>query len=276
MAVSVFIQTLNEEINLQKCLDSLSFSDDIVVLDSLSTDGTEAIARKNGARFFQRPYDGRASNQNWAVENIKFKHPWVYYSDADEVVTPELADEILSVTSDSDCTDVLYRVRYKNFFMGKWIKYSSLYPTWVPRLFKPDKIRWERGANPIAIADGSEGRLKEHFLHYNFSKGVDAWVGKHNKYSSYEALETIQELKNGSIDWPGLFSADAVRRRQAIKKASFRMPMRHVLKFVYMYFFRLGFLDGFAGLVYCHLQSMYEYMICVKVYELKRNRTSKS
>ena len=268
--VSVFLQTLNEEENLPRCLASVAWSDDIVVLDSYSTDRTEEIARKAGARFFQRSYDGRANNQNWALERIGFRHSWVYYSDADEVVTPELAQEIAEVTSDPGRGEVAYRVRFKNMLFGRWIKHSSLYPTWVARLWRPERIRWQRGANPVEIVDGQIGYLQNHFVHYSFSKGFGAWFDKHNKYSGYEALETIKELDDGAIDWRGLLARDTRRRRTALKHLSFRMPFRPLLKFAYMYFLRLGWLDGLPGLTYCVLQSVYEYMICLKVRELRR------
>jgi glycosyltransferase involved in cell wall biosynthesis len=267
VSVSIFIQTLNEEENLPLCLKHLDFSDDIVVLDSFSTDRTEEIARRAGARWYQRKYEGRAANQNWAVENIKFKHPWVYYSDADEVVTDELREEILRVTGDASRAEVLFRVRFKNMFMGRFLRHSSLYPTWVPRLFKPDRIRWERGANPVAIVDGPEGRLAGHFLHYSFRKGMTDWFAKHNKYSSYEAMETLKEMENRTFRWASLWHRDPATRRQALKKLSFRMPARPLVKFCYMYFARLGFLDGLPGFHYCLLQSFYEYQIALKVRE---------
>jgi glycosyltransferase involved in cell wall biosynthesis len=270
MCVSIFIQTLNEEKNLPMCLDSIKWSDDIVVLDSYSSDRTEQISKEYGCRFYQRKYDGRANNQNWAVENIDFKHPWVWYVDADEVTPQELKDEIISICSNPNTPEVVYRVRFKNILMDKWLKRSSLYPTWVPRLFKPDKIRWERPANPVAIVDGSEGKLKHHFLHYTFNKGFFAWFEKHNKYSTYEAEETIKELDNGKIDWGGLFSSDVARKRQALKKLSFRLPGRAFLKFLFMYVIKLGFLDGIMGLTYCLLTSIYEYMIVLKVKEMRR------
>jgi glycosyltransferase involved in cell wall biosynthesis len=268
MSVSIFIQTLNEEDNLPRCLQSVSFSDDIVVLDSFSSDQTEAIARTAGARFFQRHYDGRAANQNWAVENIPFKYPWIYYSDADEVVTPELRDEILQVVSDLNRKEVVYRLRYKNMFMGGWNRHSSMYPTWVPRLFRPEHIRWERGANPVPIVNGKEGQLQGHFLHYSFNKGMDAWFDKHNKYSRFEAIETMKELRNSTFRWRDLVRGNTASRRQALKKLSFRLPARPIIKFIYMYFFRGGWLDGIAGLHYCILQSVYEYMIVIKVREI--------
>lgn len=273
MGVSILVQTLNEEQNLPICLRSVAFSDDIVVLDSFSTDGTEAVARGAGARFFQRQYDGRAANQNWAVEHIKFKHPWVYYTDADEVVTEELREEILRLTGVADRPEVLFRVRFKNMFMGRFLRHSSLYPTWVPRLFRPEKIRWERGANPVAIVAGPEGRLEGHFLHYSFNKGMADWFAKHNKYSSYEAVETMKELQHRTFRWGDLFAGNPAVRRQALKKLSFRLPGRPLAKFVYMYFLRLGFLDGKAGLHYCLLQSVYEYQIVIKVAELRRQQS---
>ena len=111
MNISVFIQTLNEENNLPRCLDSLVWSDDIVVLDSFSSDSTEEISKSYRCRFFQRPYDGRANNQNWAVENIEFKYPWVWYVDADEVTPPKLAREIKEKCSDDSRPEVAYFVR---------------------------------------------------------------------------------------------------------------------------------------------------------------------
>ena len=270
MSVSIFIQTLNEEENLPVCLKSVAFSDDIVVLDSFSTDGTERVARAAGARLFQRAYEGRAANQNWAVENIEFKHLWVYYTDADEVVTDELREEILRLTGDASRPEALFRVRFKNMFMGRFLRYSSLYPTWVPRLFRPDKLRWERGANPVAIVAGPEGKLEGHFLHYSFSKGMADWFAKHNKYSSYEAVETLKELQHRTFRWGDLFAGDPAVRRQALKKLSFRLPGRPFAKFCYMYFLRLGFLDGMPGFHYCVLQSFYEYQIVLKVKEIQR------
>jgi len=270
MSVSVLILTLDEEINLPECMQSVSWSDDIVVFDSFSSDRTVEIAKSAGARVVQRKFDNWSSHQNWAVENIEFNHPWVYYSDADEIVPPELRDEILKVTSDKERAEVAYRLRFKNMFMGKWIKHSSLYPSWIPRLWRPEKIRWKREANPVAVIDGPVGFLQNHFLHYSFNKGFAAWFEKHNNYSSHEAIETLKDLDHGAIDFKGLISSNPVRRRIALKRLSFRMPARPVANFLYRYLLRAGFLDGREGLSYCTLQAVYEYMICCKVKELRR------
>lgn len=270
MPVSTLILTLNEEGNLPKCLEALSWSDDVVVFDSYSTDATLDVAKAAGARVVQRKFDNWSTHQNWAVENIEFRHPWVYYSDADEVVPAALRDEILGVTADTQRQEVAYRVRFRNMLCGQWIRRSSLYPSWIPRLWRPEKIRWKRQANPIAVIDGPVGFLQNHFEHYSFNKGFHAWFDKHNKYSSHEAIETLKELDHGTVDWSGLMARDPARRRMALKHLSFRLPGRPYAKFLYMYLLRMGFLDGRAGLTYCTLQAIYEYMICCKVKELRR------
>lgn len=268
--VSVLILTLNEEGNLPACLESVAWSDDVVVLDSFSTDSTCDLARAANARVVQRKLDDWASHQNWAVENIPFQHPWVYYTDADEVVTPELRDELLAIAADPDHTAVAYRVRFKNQFMGRWIRHSSLYPTWVLRFFRPEKVRWERLVNPVAVVDGPQGRLEGHFLHYSFNKGLAAWFDKHNRYSTQEAAEAMKSVRGRTLRLGDVLAADPVRRRRALKELSWRMPFRPLLRFLYMYVLRLGILDGWAGFTYCRLIAMYEYMIDLKVKELER------
>lgn len=269
MPFSIFIQTLNEEDNLPGCLDSVAFADDIVVLDSLSTDRTEAIARERGCRWFARKFDGRGPHQNWAMENIEFKHPWVFYLDADERMTPELRAECEKIASDASDQRVAFYVGRRNFFRGRWIKHA-MPPGAIMRFFKPPKIRFARLANPVPTIDGPHGYLREHFLHYNFSKGLSEWFERHNRYSTYEAKETIKALADRPIRLGNLFSGDSITRRMELKNISFRMPGRPLLKFLYMYFLKLGILDGRPGLTYCVLQAIYEYQIVLKVKELRR------
>ena len=269
MPFSIFIQTLNEEDNLPGCLDSVAFADDIVVLDSLSTDGTERIARERGCRWFARTFDGRGPHQNWAMENIEFKHPWVFYLDADERMTPELRTECEKIAADAGEQRVAFYVGRRNFFRGKWIRHA-MPPGAIMRFFKPPKIRFARLANPVPTIDGPHGYLREHFLHYNFSKGLAEWFERHNRYSTYEARETIKALADRPVRLGNLFSADSITRRMELKNISFRMPGRPLLKFLYMYFLKLGILDGGPGLTYCVLQAIYEYQIVLKVKELRR------
>ena len=272
MSVSVLILTLNEEANLPGCLESVAWCDDVVVFDSFSTDRTEQIAREAGARFVQREFDNYSAHRNWALRNIDFRFDWVFSLDADERFTPELRDEILSVTS-ADGADgfAAYRVRYKNFLNARRLRRATLYPTWLLRLFRPGRVTYEdRSVNAHPHVDGRVGALQAHFEHHSFNRGLEHWFHKHNLYSSMEARVCLRELAHGRLDWRGLFSRDPVRRRRALKDLSFRLPGRPWLKFFYMYLFRGGFLDGTPGLTYCTLQAIYEYMICLKIKELKR------
>jgi glycosyltransferase involved in cell wall biosynthesis len=269
MSVSILILTLNEEQNLPNCLQSVQWSDDIVVFDSFSTDRTVEIAKSAGARVFQRRFDNEKHHREASLK-LPFKHPWVYNPDADEITPPDLHDEIIKVVSDPNRKEVAYRVRFKTMFMGRWIKHSSLYPTWVVRLFRPEKISFSRDINLRYVVDGPEGQLACHFEHHSFNKGLNAWVEKHNRYSWYEAREAIKSLEGSPVSWRDIFSASSVARRRALKELSFRLPFRPTLRFLYMYLLRLGFLDGWEGLTYCRLLSIYEYLIVLKMKELQR------
>ena len=268
--ISVLILTLNEEQNLPRCLESLKWCDDIVVLDSFSKDRTAEIARAAGARVVQRKFDNWATHQNWALANLSFKNPWVYYSDADEVMPQELHEELLAVARIANNPQVAYRLRYKNYFMGRWIKHSSLYPTWILRFFRPERVRWDRVVNPVPIVDGSEGKLQHHFEHLSFNKGLNAWFDKHNKYSWQEAEESLKSLAEGGFKLADLWCREPATRRRALKELSFRLPFRPLLRFSYMYFVRLGFLDGMPGYHYCRMLAIYEYMIVIKMREIRR------
>lgn len=266
--ISVLILTLNEEDNLSACLESVKWSDDIVVFDSFSSDRTVEIARAAGARVIQRRFDNERDHRAAALQ-VEFKNAWVYNPDADEITTPELREEMLRAVSDAARKEVAYRVRFKNMFMGRWLRHSSLYPTWVMRLFRPEKISFERSINLRYAADGPEGRLQSHFEHYSFNKGLNAWFEKHNRYSWQEAEESLKSLEHGSFNWRELFAGSPAPRRRALKELSFRLPCRPLLRFLYMFIWKRGFLDGWAGFTYCRLLTIYEYMIVLKMRELR-------
>jgi len=275
VTVSILIQTLNEEQNLPGLLDSLEGFDDVVVLDSLSTDATKRIAEERGCRWFERAFDGRGPHQTWAMQNIDFEYRWVFYLDADERMTPELRAEIEAVAAkweqgscDTSTDPAAYYCGRRNIFRGKWIKHA-MPPGNIMRFFQPQHIRFERLANPTPIVEGKVGYLKSHFIHYNFSKGIREWFDRHNRYSSYEASENLRALETYPVRLRNIFSGDRNTRRLELKNISFRMPFRPFFKFLYMYIFGLGFLDGRAGLTYCTLQAIYEYLIVLKVRELR-------
>jgi glycosyltransferase involved in cell wall biosynthesis len=271
VSISVLILTLNEEVNLPACLASVAWSDDIVVLDSYSTDSTVELAQSLGARVYQRRFDSERNQRTFGLQEIPFKHPWVYIPDADEITPPALRDEMLSTVATPERPQVAFRIRRKDFFMGRWLRHSSLYPTWFVRLVRPKTVCFEREINLRVVVNGQVGFLENHLVHYSFNKGLGAWYDKHNRYSFLEAQEALRSLNNGTVDWSGLFSRnDAVRRRAALKDLSFRLPLRPTCRFLYMYLIRRGCLDGWAGYMYCRLLAAYEYMIVVKMAELRR------
>lgn len=269
MSVSILLLTLNEENNLPACMASMGQFDDVVVLDSFSSDGTVKLAEEGGARVIQRRFDNWAAHQNWALEHITFKYPWVFYIDADERMTPELADEVRAIAEDPKRSEVAFYCGRRNMFMGRWIKHA-MPPGSIMRFFKPPSVRFERLVNPTPVINGPHGYLQGQLLHYNFSKGLTEWIDKHNKYSLMEAMQGLKERAAGSSDADSVFSGDPAVRRKALKALSFRMPLRPLLKFVYLYVVNRGFLDGRAGLTYCVLQSIYEYMIVIKMQEIQR------
>ena len=269
MSVSVLILTLNEESNLEACLDALAWCDDVVVYDSMSTDRTVAIAEQRGCRVVRRAFDNWSAHQNWGVTHIDFRHPWVLYVDADERCTDELRQEILRVAR-ADAPEAAFRLRRKDFFMGRWLRHAQLYPTWIVRLFRPERIRYERLVNPVAIVDGPIGELQGHLDHYPFSHGVAHWVARHNRYSDMEAVEAARAAGGARTPVRAVLSADPNERRRALKDLFLRMPARPLVKFVYYYFVRRGFLDGRAGFTYSILQAFYEYLISCKLSELRR------
>ncbi len=270
-AISVLILTKNEEENIARCIDSVSWSDDVVVLDSQSTDRTCEIAERLGGRVVTREFDNWSSHQNWAVNEIDFRHPWVFYLDADERCDDELRRELTDLAardSREPLREAAFRVRRKDYFMGRWLRRSQLYPTWIVRVFRPQRIRYERLVNPVAVIEGTTGELKGHLLHEPFSHGVSHWFARHNQYSTLEAADLISEARK-PIDWAGLMSGDASRRRRALKHLSYRIPGRPAIMFLYLYVFRLGFLDGVPGYCYSRMRAAYEMMIDVKVRELR-------
>ncbi len=272
MSVSILILTLNEEINLPACLKSVQWCDDIVVFDSLSTDRTVDIAKSAGARVVQRHFDNYGSQREAARVEIQYKHPWVLALDADEVPDQELIDEMMKVAAMPDSPVNAFRMRRKDFFMGQWIKHSTLYPSWFIRFYKPDCIHYEpRTVHEYPTVSGKVGELQGHLMHQSFNKGISDWTRKHVQYAELEALENLQHTRSGQIDWKGLFAIqDPVRHRRTLKSISYRLPLRPALRFLYMYLFRLGILDGFAGFTYCRLLAIYEYMIVLRLKELKR------
>jgi glycosyltransferase involved in cell wall biosynthesis len=271
--ISILILTLNEEQNLPACLNSVAWSDDIHVLDSFSSDRTAEISERFGAKMWYRKFDSFSQQQNWALENISFKHPWVFYFDADERVTKELADSMLAAVQVSG-NNVAFRVQRRDFFLGTWLKHVQL-TAYYDRLFRPEKMRYERLGHCVSKPDGPVGIVKGYLDHYPFSKGISEWIGKHNFYSDQEAQQITANRSTADVGRGlstllkcALAAKSTHERRRILKEMYYRMPARPLIKFLYMYVVKLGFMDGRAGFSYSMLIAFYEYWIVLKVEEL--------
>lgn len=270
--VSILILTKNEQQDLLGCLHSVAWSDDIHVYDSISTDDTVQIAESFGARVTQRAFDNWSAHQNWGLRNIPFKHPWVFYIDADERMTRELVDSVRRAVS-SPGDNVAFRVCRRDFFLGTWLRHVQTSPFYM-RLFQPSGMRYERLVNPVSIADGPVGEVQGYLDHYPFSKGLDHWIARHNSYSRLEAEQIIgNRLSDREFSLIKAFTErDFHQRRFHQKELFYRLPLRPLIKFLLLYIGKRGFLDGRAGLTYAALQAIYEYFISLKVREIEASR----
>ena len=269
MNISILILTKNEEINIERCIESVSWSDDIVVFDSFSDDRTVELAEKLGARVIQRKFDNYANQRNVALA-LEYKNDWIFMADADECVSPALHDEIERVIRDVPQTVSMFQMRRKDYFFGRWIRHASGYPTWFGRLVRRGEVTVEREINEEYHTQGEIRTLQEHLIHYPFAKGIAYWFERHNRYSTMEALALIQEIEE-KFKIRDLFSNKPTIRRKSLKQLGYRLPGRPFIVFLYLYFFRLGLVDGLPGLRYSIMRSMYEYMIDLKVAELRFN-----
>jgi glycosyltransferase involved in cell wall biosynthesis len=272
--ISVLILTKNEEQDLPACLESVKWCDDIHVFDSYSDDKTVEIATRLGAHITQRRFTNWSEHQNWGLQNINFKYPWVLYIDADERVSEGLLNALMH--NDFNATTAVgFELRRRDFAWNNvWLKHAQMSPFYI-RLFRPDKMRYERLVNPVSIPDGPVSRLSGFLDHYPFSKGFRFWFSRHLSYADMEASMRLMEIGKGvkfSIR-QALYSKDFTVRRYHQKGLFYKMPGRPLIKWVYMVLIRRAFLDGTAGITYATLQSIYEYFIVLKTKELlKQNK----
>jgi glycosyltransferase involved in cell wall biosynthesis len=271
--VSVLIPARNEAANLRRCLAALDWADEVFVVDSQSTDDTARVASEQGAQVVQFYFNGSyPKKKNWALDNLPFRNDWVLIVDADEVVVPELAEEIARRTS-ADEADGFY-LNMKYYFLGRRIRHCGYAEAWNLRLFKHGLGRYE--AMPTSPG-GSTGdneahehvelagralRLVHELDHFAYPT-ISVWVEKHNRYASWEAEQYERFLREpvSAAIGPGK------RFKRRLKKLYLRLPLRPLWRFMYAYVFRLGFLDGAPGLIFCTLLAFYDFLSWANVYE---------
>jgi len=273
--ISILILTKNEEQDLPGCLGSVAWSNDVHVLDSCSSDCTEQIARDFGAKVSKRAFDNYAAQRNAGLRDLPFVNDWLLILDADERIPGRLHEEMIRFVRSAPEAIAAARIRRRDFLGTDWLKRSQLSPFFI-RLVRPARAHYEREVNEVMRVDGGIQDLSEPFDHYPFSKGMAHWLSKHNVYSTMEAEQIIKARHLGTrFSLEAAFTArDFNERRFHQKELFYRLPFRPLVKFMLMYFFRLGFLDGRAGLIYASLQAIYEYMIVLKTRELEARGSS--
>lgn len=266
---SIYILTHNEELDIAACIESALLSDDVIVVDSFSSDRTCEIASRYPVRVVQHAFESHGKQRTWMLESVPTQHEWVYILEADERMTPELFQECLEAMRSDPF--IGYYVAERVMFMGKWIRHSTQYPRYQMRLFHKEKVRFtDYGHTEREVCNGPTGFLKETYPHYTSGKGFARWIDKHNRYSTDEALETCRQLEEGQVRWKDLFFGKSeVERRRALKDLSLRLPFRPLIRFFYMYLGLGGIWDGRAGFTWCTLQAFYEYLIVLKVWEIR-------
>jgi glycosyltransferase involved in cell wall biosynthesis len=266
------IFTLNEEVHLRACLDSLFWCDDVIVVDSFSTDRTKQICEQSGARFYQRTFDGFGTQRNWALENLQPRHDWILILDADERVTPELVSEMRDVIDSTPSTVGAFRVRRRFHMWGRWLRFSNLYPTWLVRLVHKDRVRYEnRGHAETQHVDG-EIRELEHDLIDENVKGIQEWFERQARYAYKEACYELAEDPTATSIL-SLLKANPLARRAALKRLTRDMPGRALGYFIYAFIVRGGFLEGRDGLVFCSMRAVYQQMVVASKHDLRRRET---
>jgi glycosyltransferase involved in cell wall biosynthesis len=275
--LAVLILTANEEKNIGKCVRSiLPLTNRIFVVDSGSTDGTVALCRELGVTVAERAWTTYADQFNWGLDHCDFGTDWVMRMDADEELLPELVDALRGFLAqpDPDVTGVYIRRRV--YFMGRWIRHGSYYPTWLLRVFRTGVGRCEAlwMDEHIVLSRGRSIEIAADIIDKN-NKDLTFWTDKHNKYASREVRDIVERRRDASdgVLESGLGQGQASRRRWLKDNVYSRMPLfvRPFLYFFYRYFVRLGFLDGREGLIFHFLQGFwYRFLVDAKLYEWRR------
>lgn len=279
--VAVIILTYNEERHIARALDSISsFATQVFVVDSYSTDATVAIAEQYGAKVFLRPFRNYADQFQWAIENLPISSEWTMRLDADEVIDPDLIDEVKVklplVTADHLIGGI--NLKRRHIFMGRWIRHGGRYPLVLTRFWRSGHGRIEdRWMDEHIIIDSGKTTIFDNFFSDVNLQDLTFFTEKHNKYATREAIDALNQKYS-------LFKSEFTVTAES---ASFQASYKRFLKekifnklpfwlgplnyFLYRYFIQLGFLDGLPGLIYHFLQGFwYRFLVGAKVYEYDR------
>ncbi|MGC2172654.1 MAG: glycosyltransferase family 2 protein [Candidatus Sulfotelmatobacter sp.] len=280
LPVSVIIPVRNEAKNLPRCLQALRDVGEVYVIDSQSTDDTVGIARSHGAQVVQFRYQGGwPKKRQWAMDTMPIAYGWILLLDADEVLTPELAQEIRSAIRNPAIDG--YTVLLRIWFLGRVLRHGDV-GLWKLALFRRDKGRYEcrlkdqdssmadMEVHEHVIVEGATARLRNPLIHHNV-ESLSRYIQKHDEYSNWESRVLLQRRDDNNPPPPPL--GTQAQRRRWLKRKLFALPGSPVLLFLYRYILRFGFLDGVPGLIYCGFQAVQMFHTKAKIYELTSKRT---
>lgn len=268
-SLAAVVLCLNEATNLPRCLGSLDWCDELLVVDSGSSDGSQACAERHGARVLQHLQEGRfliSEQRNWALEEGGLQSDWVLFLDADEEVGAACRQAIQQAIDNKENTDG-FELTPRYWFLGRWLKRTQGYPNWHPRLLRRGNLQFEGGVWESFSEGGWVGRISEPYEHYAFSKGIDDWLERHRRYADWEATKISDFLSGGGA------AALGTRRWRRLRSLSAKLwPLRPILRFSQKYLFQGGFLEGWQGLVFALLMAGYDLITVIKVIERRRQR----
>ena len=281
LPISVIVPVRNEAHNLPRCMESLAAFGEVYVIDSQSTDDTVAIAESRGAKVVQFHYAGGwPKKRQWAMDTLPLIYDWILLLDADEVLTPELVEEIRRAIQNPAVNG--YSIRLQMYFLGRVLRHCDA-SFWKLSLFRKGRGRFEcrlkdqdasmadMEIHEHVVVDGPTAELRNALVHHNFDS-LSRYILKHNEYSNWEA-RVLLKPQGGPEEDSEEMSADLLgtqaQRRRWLKRHLYRLPGSPVLLFLYRYVFRLGFLDGVPGLIYCTFQAVQMFHSKAKIYELE-------
>lgn len=257
--ITVIILTKNEEKNIEASVESAKqIAERVIIVDSGSTDRTIELAEKSGAETCFHEWLGHAAQFNWVLDNCDIRTTWVFRLDADERISEELAAEINEKTNSSNADG--YEMRWRVYFMGKWIKHGGTHKPYFLRLFRYGKGRVENKLmDEHIIVDGTVEKLEGDLIHYDY-KGLDAWLNKHIWYSNLELsmYNTQRDMTGGNV---------AQKKKRGMY---YRLPLflRARIYYWYRYYGQLGFLDGKEGKIFIYLQAYwFRFLVDAKIFE---------
>ena len=248
--ISVIITTHNESENIAACIDSVSWANEIIVVDSFSSDSTVEIAKNKNAIILQREYIGPSDQKNWAIEQVK--NEWVLILDADERVSMALQNKIQSILNQSTINEDLFWIARQNYFLGKKINYSGWQNDKVIRLFRKEKGKYnDKQVHEEIITQGLKvGMIAEKLDHYTY-KSMHHFLAKMDRYALWSAKDHAAKTKSVGI---------------------FQLFFKPLYRFIQHFFLKLGFLDGLTGFIISLIMAWGVFLRYVYLIDLKKNK----